>query len=207
MLIAYCIRAMSAGATLFAQGLVSAVAAFGYLSLTVSPASPQELLANTFLVDISMGSARSDLARDLSVGGYELADGTPVNFENWYGARVPDLNFRFLTVLTSATGLVWGFSLGERGAKYRIDPGLWLGFVYRWQLTSQSTFSISATTMIGGDFRERSCLADFGEIGGLQRVNCRLAASELPPEDTLQLLVNRRGYSETRVTVRYERRF
>ncbi len=31
--------------------------------------------------------------------------------------------------------------------------------------------------------------ADYGDIGGVQRVNCRLAATELEPKETLKYLL------------------
>jgi hypothetical protein len=167
----------------------------------------QDFLENTFLLDVSIGSSRSKIARDLSFGGYELTDGTPVYFSEWYTPRLPDLNFIFLTQLTPSFGLSWGFSLGESGEKYRIDPGIWLGFIYRHEITRQSSLTISALTLIGGNLQERSCVGDYGEIGGIQQVNCRLAASTLPPAETLQFLVNEKGYRETRFSLRYEIRF
>jgi len=48
------------------------------------------------------------------------------------------------------------------------------------------------TTRIGGHLRERACTADYGEIGGVQRVNCRLAATPLEPRETLQYLWDER---------------
>lgn len=167
----------------------------------------QDFLEDTFLLDVSIGSSRSQIARDLSFGGYELSDGTPVDFSDWYTPRFPDLNFIFLTQLNPSLGLSWGFSLGERGEKYRIDPGMWLGFVYRRELSRQSSLTFSALTLVGGNFRERACVGDYGEIGGIQQVNCRLAASLLPPPETLQFLVNEKGFRETRFSLRYEIRF
>jgi hypothetical protein len=186
---------------------VALVAGFGFYLLAGLPAASQEFWAHTYLVGINVGSSRSDLARALSIGGYELSDGTPVSFEYWYQPRFPDVNFRFLTELNANLGLAWGFSLGEAGPKYRISPGLWVGFVSRTELSSRSSLTFSAVTMLGGDFRERTCLADFEELDGLQTVNCRLAASPLPPEETLKFLANIRGYSETRISVQYELRF
>lgn len=176
-------------------------------SILAPRAFAQDFLENTFLLDVSIGSSRSQIARDLSFGGYELSDGTPVDFSEWYTPRFPDLNFIFLTQLNPSFGLSWGVSFGENGEKYRIDPGMWLGFVYRRQFTRQSSLTFSALTLVGGNFRERACVGDYGEIGGIQPVNCRLAASFLPPAETLQFLVNEKGYRETRFSLRYEIRF
>ena len=43
---------------------------------------------------------------------------------------------------------------------------------------------------MGGRFKEHSCTADYADLGGLEQVNCRLAATELAPEETLKYLVN-----------------
>jgi hypothetical protein len=177
------------------------------LIFAAGPATAQQFIEQTFLLDLRMGSSRSDIARDLAVGGYELSDGTPVSFEDWYHTRFPDLNVMFLTQVNRSFGLAWGFSLGERGQKYTIDPGIWLGLVYRAEISARSSFSVTALMLLGGNFRERPCVGDYGDIGGIQTVNCRLAATTLQPAETLQFLVNERGFRETRISLRYEIRF
>ncbi len=172
-----------------------------------SAQSAQSLLAQTFLLDARTGSSRSALARELSQGGFELSDGTPIDFASWYSPRIPEMNLTLLTALTPSFGVIWGISTGERGEKYRIDPGLWLGFVYRYDITPQSTLSLSASTLIGGDFREKTCQAFYAITAQEETVNCRLAASVLPPAQTLQFLKRRSGLRETRATLRYEYRF
>jgi hypothetical protein len=174
---------------------------------TQTPAMAEGILEDTFLLNFSIGSNRSDIIREFSVGGYELSDGTPVDFARWYSPRHPDLNLLFLTQINSRFGVTWGFSTGEFGEKYRIDPGLWIGFVYRADVGKQASLTLSALTMLGGDLREFACLGDYGEIGGIQSVNCRLAAGILPPEDTLNFLANEAGFVETRLSIRYELRF
>ena len=170
-------------------------------------AEAQWLLEETSILNLSVGSSRSALAQGLSLGGYELADGTPVRFADWYTPAVPDLNLLFLTRINRNFGITWGLATGERGETYSIQPGLWLGFVYRVELSRHSSLTFSALTLLGGDFSERPCVADYGPIGGIQSVNCRLAASTLPPADTLRFLVNARGFNETRLSIRYEIRF
>ena len=172
-----------------------------------SPVQSQGVWDRTFLLDLRAGSSRSDIAVILSRGGYELSDGTPIDFADWYIPRFPDFNIQFLTSLSSDFGIIWGFSTGERAEKYLIDPGLWLGFIYRHEITNQSEWTLSAATMLKGDFRERSCVGDWPLFGGKQRVNCRLAATPLPPSDTLDFLVRERGLRETRATLRYQLRF
>lgn len=180
----------------------------GVILLLQAPlASGQDLLQRTFLVEVTAGSGRSAIARGFSFGGYELDEGNPVNLADWYTPRFPDVNFIFLTELSPTTGLTWGISLGERGEKYSIDPGVWLGLVHRIDLGLKSSLTISAMTMLWGDFREKSCFGFYRAINDEEEVNCRLAASTLPPADTLKFLVSEPGYRETRVTLRYEIQF
>jgi hypothetical protein len=173
-----------------------------HLSLCPQQVSSQDFLRQTSLLSVNVGSGRSEIARALSSGGYELSDGTPINFSDWYEPKFPDLNLLFLTEITSSFALSWGFSLGERGEKYQIDPGLWLGFIYRTPLNEHSSLTISGITLIGGDFREHECVGiySFDE----RSVNCRLAASVLAPADTLKFLINEPGFRETRLSIRYE---
>ncbi|MHC2793567.1 hypothetical protein ACVINZ_002579 [Mesorhizobium jarvisii] len=58
-----------------------------------------------------------------------------------------------------------------------------------------STLSLSLTTTIGGKLTEKSCEADYGDFGTYS-VNCRLAASQMAPEETLKYLVNAKPESQ-----------
>lgn len=185
---------------------MATLAALAALLALGAPAAALDL-GETHLLDIRQGSARAEIARSLSNGGYELSDGTPVDFGDWYEPRLPEMTVMFLSEVTPRTGLVWGLSTGERGEKYRIEPGLWLGIVHRMPVGRNAAVTLSAMSLVGGDFREDSCTADFGEIGGIATVNCRLAASRLSPEATLDHLVREEGTSETVVSIRYELRF
>lgn len=186
-------------------GRAAAVAAA--LCAPAGTALAQPWLADTRVLDVRLGSARSAAMAALGRGGYDLADGTRIDLEGWYNARRPDLDIRFLTPVSPDLALTWGFSTGEQGGKYRIDPALRVGILYRRQVTRGGTLSVSMTAVAGGDLRERPCVADFGAIGGVQRVNCRLAASSLRPQDTLPLLVRKRGHWESRISISYVIRF
>ena len=158
-------------------------------SLGISgPSVAQGLLENTSLVDIHSGSGLSDAVRSVSPSGFQLADGSDVRFSDWYTSRWQDVHVTWMTQLHDNVGFYWGFGAGERGQKYTIDPSLKLGFVLRHDLSDRSQLSLSATHTIGGGLSESSCTADYGAIGGVQTVNCRLAATELPPSETLQYL-------------------
>ncbi len=189
------------------------LAASGAMS-AASAQSAQSLLAQTFLLDARTGSSRSALARELSQGQARLTGGRSIDLAEWYTPSVPEMNLTLLTAVTPSFGMIWGISTGERGIKYRIDPGVWLGFVYRYELTQNTTISFTASTLLGGNFREKTCRATYGDqskpdpiLKGEQIVNCRLAASILPPDQTLRFLERRSGLSETRVRLRYEYRF
>lgn len=155
--------------------------------LGASPAIAQEM--TTSLVNIHQGSWLSDRARGLGNGGYELQDGTWVSFNRWYRSTWIDLHVDFLTQLTENNGILWGVGTGEEGEKYRIAPSLKLGFLTQTHPNPNSTLSLSVTSTFGGNLTERPCVADYGDLGTYS-VNCRLAAGETAPEETLKYLVN-----------------
>lgn len=125
------------------------LAILGSFFLPAPSAIARDFLENTSMLDIRTGSSRSAIARNLSIGGYELSDGTPVSFADWYMPHFPEMSLLFLTQINPSLGITWGISTGERGEKYRIDPGVWLGLVYRMQLSKHSGLTFFATTLIG----------------------------------------------------------
>ncbi|RUW76303.1 MULTISPECIES: hypothetical protein [unclassified Mesorhizobium] len=155
--------------------------------LGAPPASGQEM--TTSLVDMHQGSQLSDRARGLGDGGYELQSGSWVSFNRWYHATWVDLHVDFLTQLTEDTGILWGFGTGESAEKYSIEPSFKLGFLTQMHPSASSTLSFSLTSTIGGNLTEKPCVADYGDLGTYS-VNCRLAATEMAPEQTLKYLVN-----------------
>lgn len=181
-------------------------AALALLALLTSPARALDL-TTTSLAGAWAGSSRSSLAASLGVGGYELSDGTRVSFRQWYQPRIQTMNLLFRSEVAEGTDLVWGVATAESGKKYRISAGVWLGLHHQARLGRNATLSASLLTLVGGGLHERPCQADYGELGGGVSVNCRLAASALPPDQTLDYLVRARGWSETVLTLRYELRF
>lgn len=175
----------SAAGAILAWGLAALAPGHGVLA-----EEPTLALDNAQLVDIHAGSPLSDFVRRLKVGGYELADGTNQDFAQWYDSRWRDLSVSFLTQVDDGFGLYWGFSSGERGAKYVIQPGAKLGFILQEQLSPETTLTLSGIVSLWGRLKERPCLADYGEIGGIQKVNCRLAATPMPPSQTLDHLLD-----------------
>jgi hypothetical protein len=103
--------------------------------------------------------------------------------------------------------LLWGISTGERGEKYRIAPALQIGGMVQVELSRNSKLTFSVSAMLGGQLQEQTCTADYGAIGGIQQVNCRLAASTLAPADTLDYLLRVSARDEARVALLYELRF
>ncbi len=158
--------------------------------LLVPPARAQDFYPANYFVDIHQGSELSDQAAELADGGYELSDGTWVSFAEWYHTDWQDIRFEMMTQFTPDFGLLWGGSTGERGEKYTIDPSISLGFVAQVRTGPSSALSMTFRTIFAGELTEKTCEADYGDIGGIQTVNCRLAASILAPEETLEYLVN-----------------
>jgi hypothetical protein len=153
-------------------------------------ASAQELTFPTYVIDISQGSELSELAKGLGEGGYELSAGTPVVLADWYRTDWPDTHIDMLTQLGDDFGILWGYGTGEQGEKYRIDPSLRVGIIAQAHPKPNSVLSLTIRSIAWGNLTEDTCEADYGDIGGVQTVNCRLAASELPPAETLQYLAD-----------------
>jgi hypothetical protein len=187
--------------TRFAQFLAAAlvISAWG-----CAPSNAQALA--TLLLDIRQGPHLSEVASGLRNGGYELSEGTRISFVDWYRTDWLDLHIDMLTPLSEDAGILWGISSGERGEKYMIAPSLKLGFVSQVHPREHSTLALSATTIIGGSLTELPCEADYGDIGGVQAVNCRLAAIHLEPSETLQYLVNAEP-TRLHLTLSYRARF
>ena len=151
---------------------------------------PDAGTGSTHLVELRQGGDLSRQMSSLRLGGYETAQGEQVDFARWYTTRWTDTRVGWMTQMTPHWGLLWGFGTGERAPKYRIAPSVKLGLLFTTQPTRDSQFTFRWTATLGGQLRERACSADYGAIGGVQQVNCRLAASTMAPADTLQYLVH-----------------
>ena len=182
---------------------VVALSCFSSSVATHADVLPVDFFQSTHLIGGKQGSSLSDLAKSLSNGGYETAEGSNVRLDKWYAARSVDIRLDFITQISPRLGVLWGFSTGERGEKYTIDPSFKYGFLAVYPISKGSKFSFSATTTIGGRFRERSCTADYGDIGGVQQVNCRMAATEMDPAQTLNHLVNQEPSNRNQVSLQY----
>lgn len=180
------VRAFFRYLAFIAAGWVYVSSAHAFEGLAVA-----EVRGSTRLFDVTVRSELSQKVRGFRDQSYELSAGAVAPLEDWYRPRtLPDTVFRFITPFGPDNGLVWGFSTGERGQKYRIDPSLHLGWAHQTWLSPRTRVGLQVSAQIGGRMRERTCTADYGEIGGVAAVNCRLAATEMPPEQTLAFLAN-----------------
>jgi len=180
-----------------------AFSSLSYSGTTHADGSAVVFFQSTQLIGASQGSSLSDLAKTLGSNGFETSGGSKVRLDKWYAPTWVDIRLDFMTQISPRLGVLWGLSTGERGEKYTIDPSFKLGFLAVYPMSKASKLSFSATTIIGGRFQERSCTADYGDIGGVQEVNCRMAASELEPAQTLNYLVNQDPSNRTQVSLQY----
>lgn len=150
----------------------------------------QHALERSRLVEISQNHLLSRQMLNVSMGGFELAGGQRVGFDRWYKTSLQDTRVSWMMPITSDWGVIWGVSTGERGTKYTIDPSMKIGLVFNAPIDRKSRLSVKVSTVLGGRLQEKPCTADYGAIGGVQTVNCRLAASEMAPAQTLSYLFN-----------------
>lgn len=199
---------LASGKSLSARRVAAPVCALALALFSgAAPARAYDVLDRTFLVGIRQGSRLSDEVARLGRGGYELSGGGAVDFRSWYGQRWTEMRADFMSQITERFGLLWGVSSGEWGAKYRIAPGFKVGAILQTEITRTSSLSISFTTTLGGRLREKTCMADYGDIAGVQQVNCRLAASTLTPADSLKYVLNMRPPDHTWLGLQYQARF
>jgi hypothetical protein len=162
----------------------------------------------TSLIEIKQGSELSSkMGLYQGGGGYELSTGPPVNLKGWYTPTFVDARVTYMTQVHQKVGLIWGFSTGENAQKYTVDPSLKLGLVFRHEFDKTSTLSLRGATILAGRLRESACTANYGDIGGVQQVNCRMAASTLPPSQTLRYLYNEKPYNFNTIWLQYTKKF
>lgn len=161
----------------------------------------------THFIGASKGTSLSDLARNLGTSGFETSEGNMVRFDKWYSTNWVDISLDLMTQISPRWGVLWSFNTGERGEKYSIDPSFKLGLLAVYPMSKASKLSFSVTTIIGGRFKERSCTADYGDIGGVQEVNCRMAATELDPAQTLSYLINQDPSRRNQISLQYTLNF
>lgn len=161
----------------------------------------------THLIEVKYDADHSKWMSPVRHGGFETSDGAWVSFRSWYDTTVRNTTVAWMTQIHPDVGLIWGLGTGERGAKYVIAPSLKIGGIYQKEIFKRGVFSLKATTMLGGKLKEKSCVGYYGEIGGYQEVNCRMAASVLAPADTLPYLFKERPYNHSQVMMQFTQRF
>lgn len=161
----------------------------------------------TYLLSVRQGSTLSSKVSSLRGQGFENAFGEYIGFKKWYSTNWTDLRVLWMTQVDSSKGLVWGISSGEHGDKYKITPAITLGFIYQPPTPKNTTLTFSGMTVIGGILKERTCIADYGDVEGVKEVNCRLAASTLAPSDTLKYLINEKPEADIFISLKYSGKF
>jgi hypothetical protein len=164
-------------------------------------------LGQTRVLGLSLETMNSGIVRDAARQGFELSGGGMVDLARWYSPTRPNLTAIFATDLGPDLALIWGGSTGESGAKYSLGPSRVLGLAIHRPLGRAAQLDLELVGYFGGALSESACLGDYGAIGGTQYVNCRLAASYLPPAETLPLLWNFPPTTEVTLKVTYRLQF
>jgi hypothetical protein len=148
------------------------------------------LMRATRLTGLSFDGLNSNVVRAAAQDGLELSGGEMLGLNTWYTPAFPNISASFETQLARGVSVLWGGSIGESGPKYSLGPSGMIGLAVRRPVALRGMLSLEVMGTLGGALRERSCVGDYGALGGVQPVNCRLAASTLPPKETLSYLWN-----------------
>lgn len=162
---------------------------------------------NTFLVELKQGGVLTDKASAMGDTRYESQTGSLITLNHLYRSSWTDMHATFMTQLSPQFGIVWGVSTGERAKKYEIAPSFKLGAVFMQPVTKNSSLTFRGSYIFGGASKEKACTADYGDVGGIQAVNCRLAATPMEPSATLQYMVNERPRDWRMITVQFNMSF
>lgn len=174
---------------------------------SVMPAHSDDLAQRTRLFQANVGNGLSAKIEDVSGGSLLLSSGRELTFDDWYSGGWRDLELVWLTAIDDDFGFFWGFTTGESGQKYDIDPSLRLGFVVEEALSETEAVTFSILTSVGGYLSERPCIADYGTFGSSVRVNCRLASTYMRPKQTLRHLFSEHPLGANQLNIRYQKRF
>lgn len=176
-------------------------------TLTNTPTHAFETGTNLHLISFDVGSNLAVFPNQARGQGYELSDGTFKSFDRWYRTEIPEVRLDMLYAIRSDFGLILGFGSGQYGEKFQIDPSINIGFIQQADVGKNGTLSFRLSARLGGNLREKPCIADYGDIGGVQKVNCRLAATPLRPRDTLSFLWKEKPEDRLRASVNLVFRF
>lgn len=199
------LRAGLAGAACLCSA--SAAAGQHYFSDEVVPwplaAYGRGFIEDTGLLHIRQGGLLTNMARRLGDGSIESSAGEKISLWKMYESKWTDFRVLWMTQVGPDTGIIWGASTGEKALRYEIEPSLVFGGFHRIALGKGASLTLSGTAVAGGWLKEKPCIGDYGEIGGVQKVNCRLAASELAPSETLKYLVREGPKEDVQFMVRF----
>ncbi len=167
----------------------------------------QSFWSATHLIEVKYDADHTKWLSPARSGGFETSQGHWVSFRPWYDNKgLRNTSLAWITQISSSFGVIWGVGTGERAAKYVITPSLKVGAVYQTQLSKNSLFSVQGTTILGGYLREKTCIGNY-DLEGEQEVNCRLAASVLPPAETLKYLYRERPYNHSQLQLQFSLQF
>ena len=161
----------------------------------------------THLIEVKYDADHTNWLSQARVGGFENSQGSWVSFRPLYDNKgLRNTSLAWMTQVSSSLGFIWGVGTGERAAKYVITPSLKLGAIYQTQLSKNSLFYVKGSTVLGGQLREKTCIGNY-DLEGEQEVNCRLAASFLPPAETLKYLYRERPNNHSQVQLQFSAQF
>jgi len=145
------------------------------------------------LIDIRFENHMQSIARSLSRSVIQMEDGELNSLRSFYIPDFPNVGLTFSTRVSDEHYWIIGFDTGTQGDKYIIYPSIQFGWYSKFYLSRNLVFEANVSLRLGGRFKEKSCIADFGSIASSKEINCRLADSILPPNETLNYLANFRG--------------
>lgn len=162
------------------------------LTLIASPSasSGQVFWEDTRLADFQIGSVFETTTTLTARRGYELENGQFQRFREWYSNSWRDVKVVLETPIGKNQWFLWGMTTGEQAEKYIVQPSLILGYQSVFAVTDHSFFTFGLMAKFGGNLEEKSCTAKYSLTEISVPVNCRLAASLLPPAQTLEYLWN-----------------
>ena len=105
-------------------------------------------LESTYLIEAVQGTEMSRRINDIRYQSYENAYGQKISMYKFYKTNWTDARFNWLTQIDKDYGIIWGFSTGERGRKYNINPSVTIGFLRQFEIDSRTTFSIRLSTPV-----------------------------------------------------------
>ena len=186
---------------LTALGLAKVGSAHAAAYQEISPA--QQLPTAGFVSNTQLYSLRQTLTGQYAYSSYTyapsilLSDGGSQSLRplfrpsnNWLDTELMFAT-RVLNEERFTASMLWGGSTGQDAQKMYVQPSARVGlFMAAAPLDNLLITAKFSTVVAGGRQIERSCSANYGEIGGTQAVKCSMASSVMAPSDTLKYMTN-----------------